>query len=505
MTILSKSKIQKYKTCSKKLWLSEHKRQLEIVSALQQSIMDQGTEFGVIARTFYPGGELIETHNTMEAVKQTQAIFRRFNNGEAKFPIYEAGFVHNDVVVRVDILVPELHGSWKIVEIKSGSAKDEDGFKANLLFDVAIQKYVVSNNDIKVSAVELGCPNKSFIYAEAGDLNGVLESFEVTQQAALLANSVTSAIEDAKAIIMSTSEPVEAISSPKCSGCGFIQYCTKTKLEEGEQILVPSWNLSSSPVTQLVQTAMLHSRDLQFVPDEVLKKAIQLQMKRVARSEIPNYIDTRLVEHLSEQAWPRYFLDYEFFAPAVPVFLDTRPAERIPFQFSLHKWSGPDIPITHKEFIADTKHDPRRQFIEALVAAFDEHGPIFTWNGIKTESPVTTELIPFADERSAEQLRWIAERCTEDDLYPWFTNYFYTPGMVGWGLKQVSGNYLESDPYQSLEVKNGMGAVEAYLDFLQMEDSPEKDNLKSWLLEYCKTDTLVMFNIWEKIVNRIRP
>ena len=76
--------------------------------------------------------------------------------------------------------------------------------------------------------------------------------------------------------------------------------------------------------------------------------------------------------------------------------------------------------------------------------------------------------------------------------------------MVGWGLKQVSGNYLESDPYQSLEVKNGMGAVEAYLDFLQMEDSPEKDDLRSWLLEYCKTDTLVMFNIWEKMVNRIR-
>ncbi len=35
------------------------------------------------------------------------------------------------------------------------------------------------------------------------------------------------------------------VSSSKCSGCGFIQYCTKTKLEEGEQILVPSWNLSS--------------------------------------------------------------------------------------------------------------------------------------------------------------------------------------------------------------------------------------------------------------------
>ena len=199
------------------MWLTTHKRELEIISSQQQSIMDQGTEFGVIARTFYPGGELISTLNVAEAVEQTQAIFKRFNDGQARFPIYEAAFVHDDIAVRVDILTPDSDGAWRIVEIKSGNAKDKDGFKANLLFDVAIQKYVVSNSDLRVTTVELGCPNKDYIYAEAGNLTGLLETFNVTQQVDLLSKLVIKATKDAKELILSPNEPEEAITSSKCS------------------------------------------------------------------------------------------------------------------------------------------------------------------------------------------------------------------------------------------------------------------------------------------------
>jgi len=96
--------------------------------------MDQGTEFSVVARTFYPRGELIETLNLAEAVKQTKAILRRFNNGETRFPIYEAGFVHDDVAVRVDILVPGFenqtgykHSTFNACNVLSVKIMDFDG------------------------------------------------------------------------------------------------------------------------------------------------------------------------------------------------------------------------------------------------------------------------------------------------------------------------------------------------------------------------------------------
>ena len=140
--------------------------------------------------------------------------------------------------------------------------------------------------------------------------------------------------------------------------------------------------------------------------------------------------------------------------------------------------------------------------IETLLTAFEETGPIFTWNGAKTEAPVTRQLISYVEDAAQiEKLNFIAQRCQEDDLYPWFQDYFYTPGMVGWGVKQVSRNFLDIDPYKDLKVRNGMGAVEAYIEFLLMPNGPEKKDLGDWLKEYCKTDTLVLINIYRKITD----
>jgi len=502
MALLTKSKIQTYIKCPKQLWLDIHHADLEVTDATQKSIMDQGTEFGVIARTFYPGGELVDTLSTEDAVKKTQAIFDRFDAGEPRFPIYEAAFVRDDVTVRVDIMIPLEDGSWKIVEIKSGSVETKKGFKENLLFDAAIQYFVVSSNRIYISLVELGCPNKKFSYTELNNFNGLLQTFDVSEHVKDLIGLVIESIKATKELIKNTQEPMELISSSKCGGCGYVNYCSKSSLLAEEQFIVPSWNLASSPLTELVQAAMKQSRDLQHVADDVLTKPIHLQMKRIAKGEIPNYIDPKLVEHLNVQGWPRYFLDYEFLSPAIPVFLGTKPFERIPFQFSLHKWTSLDSPLTHIEFIADSKIDPRKQLIETLLTAFEETGPIFTWNGAKTEAPVTRQLISYVEDAAQiEKLNFIAQRCQEDDLYPWFQDYFYTPGMVGWGVKQVSRNFLDIDPYKDLKVRNGMGAVEAYIEFLLMPNGPEKKDLGDWLKEYCKTDTLVLINIYRKITD----
>jgi hypothetical protein len=65
---------------------------------------------------------------------------------------------------------------------------------------------------------------------------------------------------------------------------------------------------------------------------------------------------------------PAFYLDFEAFAPAVPLYLGTHPYETIPFQWSMH-YVAEDGYVTHNEFLAEASTDPRRAFAETLLDA----------------------------------------------------------------------------------------------------------------------------------------
>jgi len=173
----------------------------------------------------------------------------------------------------------------------------------------------------------------------------------------------------------------------------------------------------------------------------------------------------------------------------------------VPFQFSLHKWSGPLEPIIkHTQYIAESLTDPRQEFIRQLIAAFDEDGPIYTWHGNSVEGPITHKLCEFATKEQCLSLERISRRCKKDDLLKLFQQYFYTLGMHGWSIKEVARCLLLDSPYKSLAVENGLQAMAGYEDFLFMTPSSERDLLKNQLLAYCKTDTQVMIDIWRAVL-----
>src|SRR5919198_1020800 len=64
--------------------------------------------------------------------------------------IYEASFSADHVFVAVDVLLRELDGRWRLIEVKSSkSVKDEH------LMDAAIQLYVLEQCGVRVSAVDI--------------------------------------------------------------------------------------------------------------------------------------------------------------------------------------------------------------------------------------------------------------------------------------------------------------------------------------------------------------
>lgn len=503
--MLSKSKIVAGLQCQTKLWLGTHAKHLAKVGAQQQLVMARGEEFGVIARDQFPGGRLIRVLDAngkvdvQGALRQTQDILDEFARGSPRVPLYEATFLRDDTIVMVDILLPSDNGAWKIIEVKSGKAKNGEQFNERYVMDAAIQTYVVSAT-ICIESTFLGYPNAQFMYNKPGDYQGLLKVEDVSANIANYLAGMPQTIAQMKKVVLASEAPPSQIGAV-CKGCEFIEHCSGATLAPDESIRVPVWYLGSSPDVAIVQEIMKGHRDLATVPPEKLAKPIHQQMRRIAQ-EGQHYIDQKLVDYLESQPWPRYFLDYEYLGKPVPLWLQTQVNEQVPFQFSLHKWNGPnDVAILHTEYIADSLNDPRQELIAKLLDAFDEDGPIYTWHGNSVEGPMTLKLAQLATAAQATKLESIAKRCKEHDLLKMFQQYFYTLGMHGWSIKEIARCLLPSNPYEGLSTANGVQAMMGYEDFLLMPPSPARDQLKLNLLAYCKVDTQVMIDIWQAVLS----
>ena len=81
---------------------------------------------------------------------------------------------------------------------------------------------------------------------------------------------------------------------------------------------------------------------------------------------------------MSTLPFPRYYLDFETVAPAVPMFAGTRPFEALPFQWSCHIETSRGR-VEHTEFLDLSAEPPMRQLAESLLATLGTTGPILVY------------------------------------------------------------------------------------------------------------------------------
>jgi hypothetical protein len=117
---LSKSKFISGLQCPKLLWWQIHEPDApELVpDEARQALFDQGHRVGELAQERFPGGALIDApyYDRDAMVDSTR---RAMDSGAPA--VYEATFVHDDVVVRVDVL-ERTHGDrWNLVEVKQST------------------------------------------------------------------------------------------------------------------------------------------------------------------------------------------------------------------------------------------------------------------------------------------------------------------------------------------------------------------------------------------------
>ena len=483
---LSKSRLLSAWQCPKKLHLEKHHPELGEVSSQTESLFATGNQVGAIAQQLYGTADSVEIAFDF---KTMLAETKRLIDGGADFPIFEATFRHEGVLVRVDVLIPNGQGEnkgWHLIEVKaSTSVKDYH------VLDCAIQDWVLRHSGINVLSISLAHINNQFVYAGDENYEGLLIQNDLTEKVRKLEPAVIDLIATAREAVTGPmpSVPVGA----QCTrpyDCQFQSHCWPTDTE------YPILGLGGNRA-KLGDFVALGLHDIRDVSVGDLSAVYvplgqtQQRIHRVTVSGEPEVI-AGASEILEALAYPRYYLDFETIGPAVPIWAGTRPYAAVPIQWSCHiEEKGGDL--RHEEFLDLSGEPPMRALAEKLLECLGDSGPVLMYTSY--EKGVIKALIEMFPDL-AEPLQMIIDRLW--DLHPVVKDHYYHPKMLGsWSIKAVLPCIVPHMNYAELEgINEGMAASDGYLEAIDPgTDHVRKAELEEQLLRYCKFDTEAMVEI----------
>jgi predicted RecB family nuclease len=474
---LTKSSYVRGTECDRLLWLSWHQRQ-PYEAPVPGSPAATGIDIGTKAHQLFPGGVLVD-HEPWEheaAVARTQQLM----SDPAVPAIFEAAYEHAGVRIRADVVERLSDGRWRLCEVKSASR-----VKARYIDDAAVQAFVMEQSGIKLASVELVHVNTSYVYA--GDSINWQQYFkrsEITDQVAAAKPDIEATVHQQMELLNHSQEP--AIKpGPHCpADCNYWDHCTANKPAD--------WIFNLPRLSQKKFDALQSAgiERIANIPDDFNLTAHQDRMRDVIANRKP-YISNQLASDIAVLEGPVAYLDFEAMNPAIPIYSGTRPYQRTPFQWSLHRDDGTGS-LSHDDFLGDPSDDPRETFVTSLVAALanDDQEPIVVYSPY--EKSVLREMSELFHVHSDALERIIARLV---DLYVIVRNNLYLESFAGsYSIKMVGKALAPDFSYDGLEhVADGAQAAAAYqrLAGAKVADD-EASELRTALLAYCRLDTLAM-------------
>lgn len=480
MAGLSKSRILLNRQCPRRLWLKKNRPELEEISDGMGSRFAAGDQVGEIARQLHPGGLLIEADNLAEALEKTRAAMM-----EEPRPLFEATFEHQGTLVQADLLLPD-NGAWRMVEVKSSTR-----VKDYHLTDAAVQAWVLEQAGVLVSRVEIAHIHNQFVYPGNGDYRGLLTYTDISGEVRSLQADVPTWVDQARETLTWESEP-DIAPGKQCADpfeCSFLSYCNPTAC-----MPVPTHSVRVLPYGGKFVTSLLEQgrEDLRQLREDELEKGSHRRIWRTLQTGKAE-LDPGAGEAIRKLGWPRYYMDFETINPAVPVWAGTRPYQQGPFQWSCHVETKGGM--SHAAFLAKEGADPRREFIETLLAVLGDTGAVLVYSAPFERARLEELAVIYPD--LSKSINKVIKRIF--DLLPLSRAHYYHPDMRGsWSIKDLLPTIAPELAYDGMTVAHGGAAQEAYTEMVAPETSPErKTELRQALLDYCERDTLAMVRIAE--------
>ena len=488
MTTLSKSKYLSGLQCSKLLWFIYNlPEEMPEVDAATQAIFDQGHLVGEYAEKLFPDGvEIDHSAGFDKGFKETKSALAK------RVPIFEAAFSSNNCYFRADILEPVGRDEWNIIEVKSSTEVQDINY-----FDVGFQLYTSLAAGLKVDKCYLMHIDNSYVRKGTVDPRKLFKKIDITSK---VKN------EFMKNVDKNVDKMIGVIQSKKCPDILIGEQCRapyNCVLADKCHAFLPERN-----VLELYRNKKLGYRlikdgiyKLADVPKHHKLNAKQLIQIDSAKSNAP-YIDSLAIKSfLKKIKYPAYYMDFETWTSAVPLFDDMRPYQQIPFQFSVHVVEEYGASPTHYSFLADGNADPRLEFMTKLEKMLGTEGSVIAYNA----SFEKTCLKECAEAYPKFKL-WVESINSRivDLLKPFQSFAYYHPKQAGsCSVKKVLP-VLTDMSYSNMEIGEGGTASREYFRVTFTDKNSDKAKVRKLLEDYCALDTLGMVAIVDLLSNKLK-
>ena len=434
-----------------------------------QHLFQQGYEVEKYAKE-YINQYLLPLYKAKEEDYLFQPTVKKGGEKEGK---YEA---------RTDFLIKNpATNKWDIYEIKSTTKVEKDHkYDATFQYLVFREKYDIGDTYI----LHL---NKEYVRDGEISLRDLFVAENVNEEIEKLKDEVLTLRYDAYLVAKQDNrEGIEACIRPKKCPC--VSIC-HPNLPEYSIYDINNITQNENKVRELE----LVGKDIQDVPKGFkLSTKQRLQVDMAQKNE--RYINKEgIKERFEELIYPIFFLDYETFNPAIPLFNGYKPFDHITFQYSVHVKRDEDSKLEHYEYIHTEKTDPIPTLLESLKEIVGNTGSIVVWNK-SFEGSRNTKMGEIYSEYE-EFCENMNERMF--DLMEIFRDQLYIdPKIKGsYSIKEVLPLLVPELKYEDLNIKEGASAMINWHEMVYGTG----DDVKDSLLKYCELDTLAMVRIWESL------
>ncbi|MDH5607152.1 MAG: DUF2779 domain-containing protein [Anaerolineae bacterium] len=474
-TLITKSDILAYLDAPLHLWAAKHE-QLDMTAPSEYArlIMEQGQQVETMAKDFLK-----------------QFILPAFPGAVISF---EDTFETGKFLARADALLYDPAAEvYDLFEIKSASS-----VKPEHLYDITFQR-LVCEESLPIRDVYLVHLNKDYIR------QGEIEIGQLFRLSKLTAESEEKRLE----MLGIRDQAWQVCDQPSPAG---VESCLKPKTCPCPQLCHPGLpdypiydipRLHKSKARQLKDQGILAVKDIP--PGFPLTPKQQPYKNAVVSGRI--FIDhSSIQEELAGLSYPLYFLDYESYNPAVPMYEGYAPYQQIVFQYSLHVFETPDSPPQHYEFLEAERRDPSLGLLEHLDKHIGRSGSVIVWNKA-FEAGRNQDMAARYPQYSGMLLN-INQRIY--DLMTIFSKGYYVHTEFH-GSASIKKVLPVIDPdfdgqYAALEVSQG---EEAMLAWHRLASTPlppeERAEIIENLLAYCELDTLAMVKVWQALGKLAAP
>ena len=463
------------------------------LSDFEKSLLTKGNLVETWARKLFPDGILIDEAgaNALQATKQ--------HITEKTHVIFQPKFIYDKFLAKCDVLeYDKKDGCWNLYEIKGANSLDENAGNIDHVEDATFQTIVLKAAEIKVGKVFIIHLNREYVRGNEINVEELFIKDDITAKVRDREENTKSKMQKATEALFQQEEKAlvcQCIYSGRSAHCATFRY-SYPEIPEYSIHDLSRIGSSKKKLEFLVDSQIFALND---IPEDFELTPKQKNQVYAHKKQNPLIDLIAIKQELRSLAYPLYFLDYETYPPAIPLFKGYKPYQQIPFQFSLHILKDEDNEPTHFEYLHTELTDPSLSVIAKLREAIGPMGSIIVWSK-RFERGINSQL---------------AERCPEHrdfldnindriyDLMDIFHKQFYVhPDFKGkTSIKKVLPVMAPELTYAELEIKEGGSAMEAWYEMVfGVGSQADKSKIADDLRRYCGLDTYAMYAIWKKLM-----